>query len=139
MAAAGIELNTVHSGANLAEWTEWSARTGALAVDLAEYDQIVDAIADLYAYADLRPYVTKSKIEDADAAADTEEAAVLDKSVGDIEDRWLVDFYVPCIEGSVGRDYVGAIAPKEDDYGLDIWVEVYGLSYADGTTWPSEL
>lgn len=123
----GIELWTVHSGGFLPQWKTW---TGDHAVSLADSGDVVTAISDLYAYADLRPYVKKLKAPDNDVVEDTEAAAVLDKAAGDLEDKWLIDFYVPCIDGAVGTDYYGPIAPKEDDYGLDIWVEVYGLSYA---------
>lgn len=131
----GIELDTVHSGAYLDQWKTWTGATGGMAVGLSDSSDIVEAVADLYSYADLRPYVTKSKVPEAlptgEAEVDTEAEAKLDKAVGDVSDAWAIDFYVPCIEGAVGLDYVGPVAPREDDYGLDIWVEVYGLSYAN--------
>lgn len=90
-------------------------------------------------YADMRPYVSVVKASENDT--DTLAFAELgndwwvdpaDHSAGtfrDVEDRWTVDFAVPCIEGAVGRDYTGPVAPAEDDYGLDIRVEVLGFSY----------
>lgn len=93
--------------------------------------------ADLYP--DLRPYATVTKLGEPDA--DDLDFADLGNpwwltpgdpssgSVRDIEDRWRVDLAVPCIEGAVGRDYIGPIAPAEATYGMDIRVEVIGFSY----------
>lgn len=90
-------------------------------------------------YADLRPFVEVSKASEVDT--DTPAFAELgndwwlipdDHSAGslrDTEDRWVIDFAVPCIEGTVGQDYAGPVAPAEDDYGMDIRVEVLGFSY----------
>ncbi|MHB0977448.1 MAG: hypothetical protein ACYC1U_09690 [Candidatus Aquicultorales bacterium] len=80
-------------------------------------------------YYDLRPYVSKTKLPDGDTLPDTEDAASLNQTSGDLYDVWRVRLPVPCIQGAVGQDYVGPIAPAEGDYGLDIWIEVYGLSY----------
>lgn len=132
----GIKLFSVNPN-YLGYWQTWASWTGGMAVDPNEAGGVVGAVEELFFYDDLRPYVTKVSRED---EGDTEEFAMLDKSVGDIEDIWGIDFYVPCIEGSVGRDYVDRpVAPREADYGLDIWVEVFGLSYADGTTHPPDI
>ncbi len=89
-------------------------------------------------YADLRPYVevTKTVEFDPDGLAFGDLGNFWLPSGGgaetrDIEDRWAIDFAVPCIVGAVGLDYTGPIAPAEDDYGMDIRVEVLGLSYGD--------
>lgn len=135
LAGAGIKLYAVNPY-HLDHWSHWTAQTGGMAVDPAAAGGVVTAIEELLFYDDLRPYLEKVSLED---EGDTEEAALLDKSRDDITDTWGIDFYVPCIVGAVGRDYTRAIAPREADYGADIWVEVYGLSYADGTTWPADL
>lgn len=127
-----IALSTVHSGSYLTQWEGWTAMTGGVAIGISDpLEEIVDAIKGLLVYPDLRPFVDKVKVPDGDVVEDTENEALLDMATDDTCDEWLIDFYVPCIEGAVGQDYVGPVAPREDDYGLDIWVEVYGLSYAE--------
>lgn len=90
-------------------------------------------------YADLRPYaeVTKTVEPDPDELGFGDLGNLWwaepgDPSAGsarDLVDLWRVDLAVPCIEGAVGRDYAGPVAPAEDDYGMDIRVEVLGFSY----------
>lgn len=135
MAGAGIKLYSINP--NYGEyWSHWTGITGGSAVSPDDFAGVADSIVGLLFYDDLRPFLTKTSLEE---EGDLETAAVLDKSVGDTSDAWNVHFYVPCIVGAVGRDYVGPIAEREADYGADIWVEVYGLSYADGTAWPADL
>lgn len=90
-------------------------------------------------YPDLRPYAQVVKVSEPDT--DTVAFGDLgndwwitpgDPASGsgrDLTDRWRVDLAVPCIAGSVGADYAGMIAPAEDDYGMDVRVEVLGFSY----------
>lgn len=136
-AAAGKKLYTVHYGGYLDYWEYWTALTGGAAVTATGAGDIVTAIEDLFFYEDLRPYLRKAKAAN-DWDPDTEAAAVLGNpwtdpagnEYRDIEDCWQLNFYVPCIVGAVGQDYVGPIAPAEADYGADVWVEVTGFSYA---------
>ncbi len=136
MGMYGIKLYSINP-AYAEYWSTWTGWTGGMAVNPNEAGGVVASIEELFFYDDLRPYINKVSLDEPDV--DTEAAAKLDKAVGDIEDIWGIDFYVPCIVGAVGMDYSGPIAPREADYGADIWVEVYGLSYADGTTWPPGL
>lgn len=90
-------------------------------------------------YADLRPYAHVVKVSEPDT--DTVVFGDLgnewwitpgDPASGserDLTDLWRVDLAVPCIAGSVGADYTGVIAAAEDDYGMDIRVEVLGFSF----------
>lgn len=135
LAASSIKLYSVNPS-SLEHWSYWTGLTGGVAVSPNQVGGVTAAIEEALFYDDLRPYLEKVSL---DGEGDTEAAALLDKSKADLADRWGIKFYVPCIAGAVGADYTRAIAPREADYGADIWVEVYGLSYADGTTWPPDL
>ncbi|MDH4140931.1 MAG: hypothetical protein OEV43_10230 [Coriobacteriia bacterium] len=130
MAAAGIRLYSINPHF-LPYWQHWTEMTDGMAVDPDDAGSVLEAIEELQIYyADLRPYIEKVKVED-DGDGDSEAGATLDKSTGDIMDEWAIDFYVPCIWGAVGQEYPAdkQIAPREDDYGVDIWVQVTGFSY----------
>ncbi len=139
MVTNGKKLYALHYGGALDYWQHWTSLTGGDAVNPGDYADIVEAVEALFLYEDLSPYLTKVKktIDEGEPPTsepepeDLEEAAKLDKRIGDLEDRWKVLFAVPCIEGAVGQDYTGPVAPRDDeDYGTDIWVEVTGFSYA---------
>ena len=102
-------------------------------------------------YEDLRPYLYKTK-DASETDFDSESTASLDQSLGDLEDSWLVELYVPCISSSKCKDHgttdcatfpcggprhsTCQSVPEDPpgsgeagDWGADIWVEVLGISY----------
>jgi len=121
---------------------------GTYTVGLSESFMEQDRVTDVFYrivfkpkpdHEDITPFITHEKTAELDP--DTEDFGDLgnwwredpsdpsSERFRDIEDIWHIDFYVPCIVGAVGQDYEGPIAEAEGDYGTDIWVEVFGLSY----------